>query len=60
MMMVIEMKRSIYNDFIKWKNSSNRKPLMITGVGSAAKLLSFENLPKTNTTIILRSILKKI
>ena len=35
--MVIEMKRSIYNDLIKWKNSSNRKPLMITGVRQCGK-----------------------
>ena len=37
MMMVIEMKRSIYNDLIKWKNSNNRKPLMITGVRQCGK-----------------------
>ena len=37
------MKREIINNLINWKNSKNRKPLIIHGARQVGKNFGFEN-----------------
>lgn len=37
------MKRLIYSDLIKWKNSKNRKPLMLLGARQVGKTWIMEH-----------------
>mgnify|MGYP002524480355 CR=1 FL=1 len=40
------MRRKIYNDLLKWKNSSNFKPLMVLGVRQCGKTYIIEEFCK--------------
>ena len=41
------MKREIINDLIKWKNSKNRKPLIIHGARQVGKTYIIKEFGKT-------------
>ena len=36
------MKRKIFNEFLKWKNKKNRKPLLVSGVRQCGNNVKLE------------------
>lgn len=53
-------KRKIYDEILKWKNSINHKPLIISGLRQIGKTTIVENFAKENYESVIKLTLEKM